>query len=194
MRFIPIVVLSGVVALSGCGQQKAGEPAAAENTKSTETSTSDVSAEAHPKSAAPSNQDSNSANEETSTAGAAHADNAPSAQAEVEAPFPYTAVINCGLDGFENRVVLMGCMSHNGVTTELELTNGDQYGMYKGYNMPNDWPYTKRGLEIPLSKHFQLKIQNAAENLMIGVRIFDNNGNIVFQKQASHFGVIEVQN
>jgi len=86
--------------------------------------------------------------------------------AEVEQePFPYTAVLSCGMNGFEN-INLLGCMTGD-VGSEIELTNGDSYGLYKAYNLPNEWQHTERGVEIPLAKHFTIKMQNSNKyNLM----------------------------
>jgi hypothetical protein len=110
--------------------------------------------------------------------------------AENADPFPYTAVITCGMDGFENQVILQACMK----TGEIELTNGDDYGMYKGWNFPREWSLTKRGIEIPLAKSFSLKIENSERNLLLGVRIFDKSGKIIFRKLASRYQTIDATN
>jgi uncharacterized protein len=107
-------------------------------------------------------------------------------------PYPYTAVLSCGNSGF-NNLNLIACMTGD-VETEIELDNGGDYGLYKGYNLPSDWQQTERGIEIPLKKSFRLEMQNSSEHLIMGLRVFDNNGNILFQKQVAQFGVIRVDN
>lgn len=117
---------------------------------------------------------------------------AESTPAADEDPFPYTAVISCGMNGFDNINVL-ACLSGD-VGTEIEINNGGKYGLYKVYNLPNEWQQTERGVEIPLSRNFSIKMQNSSESLIMGLRVFDNQNNVLFQKQVSRWGVIRVEN
>lgn len=113
--------------------------------------------------------------------------------AEVEQdPFPYTAVLSCGVNGFEN-LNLLGCMTGD-VGSEIELNNGGNYGLYKAYNLPNEWEHTERGVEIRLAKNFSIKMQNSNKYNLMGLRVFDNKGNVLFQKQVSQWGVISLNN
>ncbi len=135
----------------------------------------------------------NAAAEEAAEAIAGRAAQDAAAQASAdEDPFPYTAVLSCGMNGFEN-INLMACMSGR-VGTEIELNNNGDYGLYKVYNLPSDWQETDRGVEIPLAKSFSIKMQNSSESLIMGLRVFDNNGNVLFEKQAARWGVITVSN
>lgn len=109
-----------------------------------------------------------------------------------EEPYPFTAVMSCGMNGFEN-LNLMACLGGD-VGTEIEINNGGNYGLYKVYNIPSDWEQTERGVEIPLAQNFAIKMQNSNENLILGLRIFDNYGNIRFQKQVGQYGVISISN
>lgn len=114
----------------------------------------------------------------------------PVAALQEEDPFPYTAVLSCGMNGFQN-VNLLACLGGD-VGTEIEITNGDEYGLYKAYNFPNKWQQTERGVEIPLSKNFSIKMQNSSASLIMGLRILDNQNNVLFQKQVGQWGVIQV--
>ena len=88
-------------------------------------------------------------------------------------PFPYTAVITCGMNGFDN-INLLACLGGD-VGTEIEINNGGDYGMYKVYNLPSDWQTTSRGVEIPLARNFSIKMQNSNENLIIVTMYFFRN-------------------
>lgn len=170
---------AGIVALSGCGSSASEQ----DSTMLTEDQMS-------------SEQTEDAANSAQEAAAQAIAENAAQEAAEQAAanedPYPYTAVLNCGMNGFDN-INLMACMGGD-VGTEIELNNNGQYGLYKVYNLPSDWQQTERGVEIPLAKTFSLKMQNSSENLTMGLRVFDNNGNILFQKQVAQWGVITVSN
>jgi hypothetical protein len=107
-------------------------------------------------------------------------------------PYPFTAVMTCGVSGFEH-INLMACMGGR-VGSEIELRNGDSYGLYKIHNIPNEWQQTDRGVEVPLTNNFTIKMQNSSESLIMGLRVFDNNGNILFQQQVSQWGVIAISN
>jgi hypothetical protein len=105
----------------------------------------------------------------------------------------FTAVISCGMSGNQNLNVL-GCFAGD-PGTEIELHNGDQYGLYKAYQIPQLGTMTDRGLEIKLQGSFQLVAQNSSRNLILGVRILaDGTGQQVFAKQVSQFGTIDVSN
>ena len=109
-----------------------------------------------------------------------------------EDPFPYTAVMTCGMDGFDN-INLMACLGGD-VGTEIEVKNGDSYGLYKVYNLPSEWQQTERGVEFPLARNFAISMQNSNESLIMGLRVFDNSDNVMFQKQVGQYGVIKVSN
>jgi hypothetical protein len=120
------------------------------------------------------------------------------ASATSEDPFPYTLVLTCSRDGFKNEMKVFVCMrGEASVTTDMELTSGESYGLYKWdrlMNPPEGWSYTERGLEIPVASSFALNIQNANKYYTLGVRVFDNNGQVLFQKQAGEFGPISITN
>ncbi len=174
-----VALAAGILALGGCGSSSSEQ----DSTMLTEDQMSPEQLE-------------DAANAAQEAAAQAIAENAAQEAAEQAAanddPYPYTAVLNCGMNGFDN-INLMACMGGD-VGTEIELNNNGQYGLYKVYNLPSDWQQTERGVEIPLAKTFGLKMQNSSENLTMGLRIFDNSGNILFQKQVAQWGVITVSN
>lgn len=109
-------------------------------------------------------------------------------------PFPYLAVISCGMNGWQN-INVYGCFSGRNFDTEIELRNGKDYGLYKLHNIAQSFKQTRNGLEIPLRSSFELRVQNSDDLLKLGVRIFNISTNeVVFQKQVGQFGVISVSN
>ena len=106
--------------------------------------------------------------------------------------FPYYAVLFCGING--NNINIQACFSGD-VSTEVELRNGEAYGLYKSYQIPNLGKETQDGLVIDLENNFELTAQNSSENLILGVKVFQKSTNkIVFQKQVSQFGAIKISN
>ncbi len=106
--------------------------------------------------------------------------------------FPYYAVLFCGING--NNINIQACFSGD-VGTEIELRNGEAYGLYKSYQIPNIGKETRDGLLIDLENNFELTAQNSSENLILGIKVFQKSTNeIVFQKQVSQFGAIKISN
>ena len=115
-------------------------------------------------------------------------------RAEYAKEFPYTATISCGMN--DRHINVMACMSGSGsLKTQLELNNGSQYKMYQPWEMNQAGRETSEGVVIPLRSDFKLKIQNVHDTLILSVKIVANaNGRVVFNKSASRFGVILVDN
>ena len=106
---------------------------------------------------------------------------------------PYRAELTCGLSG--RHTLLLACFSSSSLSTELELRNGQAYGLYKPFEIPRLGHETERVFTIDLKKNFELQVQNASESLVLGVRILDvRSGQVLFQKQVGQFGVITVSN
>jgi hypothetical protein len=105
----------------------------------------------------------------------------------------YVAVISCGASGYQN-LNAMACFAGS-TGTEIELTNGQNYGLYKAYQISSLGTTTGRGLEIHLQHTFSLKAQNSSPSLTLGVRIFDEKTGVqIFGKQVSQFGVVTISN
>ena len=104
----------------------------------------------------------------------------------------YEAILTCGM-GTNDHINILACFAGS-VGTELELKNGDQYGMFKAYNMSQLGREDNSGFHIKLQHNFSIKAQNSAEILTLSLKIIDSKGNIVFQKSAARFGVISVSN
>ena len=117
-------------------------------------------------------------------------------QAEFAKEFPYTATLTCGMGG-SDHINIFGCFAggSNGVDTELEITNGQNYQMYKVYNLGQAGNEYNTGLEINLRDSFKIFAQNSAEYLVLSLKIIDNaTGASVFEDSAAQYGVISISN
>lgn len=107
--------------------------------------------------------------------------------------FPYYAIVSCGMYG--NHINVLACFTGRHVGTELELRNGDQYGLYKVYEISQLGNETSEGLRINLRRNFALKVQNSSDSLVLTVTILESATNKkMFQKSAAKFGVVSVAN
>jgi hypothetical protein len=108
---------------------------------------------------------------------------------------PYEAIISCGMGSHIN---ILACFAggSRGVDTEMKLTNNGRSGMYKAYNFDQSGGReVQDGYHILLSEKFSLKVQNSHKTLILEVKIIDRkNGKVLFQDQASQYGVINVGN
>jgi hypothetical protein len=104
---------------------------------------------------------------------------------------PYRAQLTCGLNG--RHTLLVACFSSSSLSTELELRNGQSYGLYKPFEIPRLGHETERGFTMDLNQNFELQVQNASDSLVLGVRILNiRSGQLLFEKQVGQFGVITV--
>jgi predicted nucleic acid-binding Zn ribbon protein len=106
----------------------------------------------------------------------------------------YEAVLTCGMSSNENINILACFAGGRGAQTELEIKSGNQYGMYKVYNISSLGREERDGLHIHLNNHFNLKAQNSSDILLLSIKIVDSKGAVLFQKSASQYGVISVSN
>ncbi len=109
--------------------------------------------------------------------------------------FPYTATINCGMNG--RHINIMACMSGSGsLKSQLELTNGSEYKMFQAWDVAQQaGRETSEGVVIPLRSSFKIKVQNVNETLILTVRVVNNATGIeTFTKSAARFGVVYVGN
>jgi hypothetical protein len=117
-------------------------------------------------------------------------------QAKFAKEYPYTATITCGRGGGDH-LNIFGCFAggSSGVDTELEITNGQNYQMYKVYNLGQAGNEYSTGLEINLKESFKIFAQNSSEYLVLSLKIIDNaTGATVFEDSAAQYGVISISN
>ena len=106
--------------------------------------------------------------------------------------YPYTAVLTCGMGGGDH-INIVACFTGGsyGVDTELEITNGQNYQMYKPYNLRQAGSEYSSGFEIDLRDSFTIIAQNSSEYLLLSLEIIDNsNGMKLYEDSASQFGVV----
>lgn len=111
----------------------------------------------------------------------------------------YVGFIKCGMQGPNGlqHINVLACFAGGryGGETELELRNGQQYGLYKAYNLMNVGQETPEGFRIELESTFEVTVQNSNDSLILGLDVVGaQTGNIYFQKQVSKYGVIKVSN
>jgi len=118
-------------------------------------------------------------------------------QAEFAKEYPYTATLTCGMGGGDH-INIFGCFAGSGsygADTELEITNGQNYQMYKVYNLGQAGNEYSTGLEINLKESFKIFAQNSAEYLVLSLKIIDNaTGATLYQDSAAQYGVISITN
>ena len=109
-------------------------------------------------------------------------------------PYPYEAILSCGM-GQHINIIPCFAGGSSGVNTELTIGNGSIEKMYRVYNIGEAGDEKVDGLHIQLPSTFTLQAQNSHETLTLQLQILEKaTGKIVFQKQAAQFGVIYVTN
>jgi regulator of protease activity HflC (stomatin/prohibitin superfamily) len=106
-------------------------------------------------------------------------------------PFPYLAVVTCSFNGM--RTALLACFAgkQGSPDTNFELRNGKSYGLYQPYQIEELGREADDGMEIPLARHFEITAQNAADSLILGIKIIDKHShNVLFEKQVGQFDAI----
>ena len=100
----------------------------------------------------------------------------------------YKAVLSCGMYG--NHMNILACFAD----TELKLTNKGNTRVYKIYNISQLGTEYSNGLHITLSEKFTFIAQNSHDTLVLGINIYDQTGNQVYQEEVGTWGVIKVGN
>jgi len=111
-------------------------------------------------------------------------------------PFPFTAILNCSMTAFENSgIPLISCMSNGRSSGTLRIRSGDSLQVLQGWQLQNSTEYvmTERSLEIPLPSKFSIKIENQQENLLLSMKIVDNDGNNLYQGVAEKYETLEYE-
>lgn len=115
--------------------------------------------------------------------------------------YPFTAILKCGRQGYDgilhNDAGLMVCLAggSRGVNTELEITNGGEYGLYKPWDINRIGEHTREGVYINLHSNFFIKAQNAHDYVTLGIEVIENKTKkVIYQKQVSKYGVIVIKN
>jgi hypothetical protein len=110
----------------------------------------------------------------------------------------YVALFVCGMQspqGIQN-INIVACFSggSNSIDTELELSNGKRYGLYKPWDIIQLGREDSEGFKIDLNSEFSIKAQNSSDTLILGLKIIDlQTGKVFFEKQVGHYGVIYVK-
>jgi hypothetical protein len=86
---------------------------------------------------------------------------------------------------------IVGCFSN----TELEIRSGDDYRLYKIYDINKAGEESTAGLKIDLKKNFEIRAQNSDDTLVLSLNIVEKStGKSVFKKSVAQYRVIKVKN
>jgi tetratricopeptide (TPR) repeat protein len=108
--------------------------------------------------------------------------------------YPYEAVVSCLIFGTTPSMP-EACFSDRFGGTQLEVRSGQDYQMYTAFNLQGAGTYTNDGLVIKLRKNFAINAQNAAENMILNIKIKNSKtGEIVYQKSAGQYRSIRISN
>ena len=113
---------------------------------------------------------------------------------ERAANYPYEAILSCGFNG--QHISAIACFTGKHSQTQLELRNGDDYGMYQNWELQRAGGQEYQdGLHISLNKNFSITAQNAADDLILNLRIVDKKTNrVLYEKSAAKYGVVSARN
>jgi len=113
-------------------------------------------------------------------------------KAKLAREFPKYAVFSCSFNDYHS--LLAGCLG-GAVPTSLELKNGNDYGIYRGYELDKVGKESGNGFVINLKKNYSLEIQNSHKFSILGVKIYDRaTDQLLFEKQVTQWGTIRVSN
>lgn len=108
--------------------------------------------------------------------------------------YPYYAEITCTVN--KSRLLVSACFNGNiPGGTELELRNGNDYGLYKFYEIMRLGKQVNNALIIDLHEHFSIVAQPSNNRMILGIKLVERaSGETLFEKQTTFFQVISVSN
>jgi hypothetical protein len=96
--------------------------------------------------------------------------------------------VTCSIGGA--NVTVYGCFAD----TELRVSKGNRQQAFNTTNLHQAGQFNGITLTIPLGESFALRAQNSDANLVLGVKISDESGKVVFEDQsATRGGVLFVK-
>ncbi|MGD0959554.1 MAG: hypothetical protein ABSB19_07085 [Methylomonas sp.] len=110
-------------------------------------------------------------------------------QKEIDKEFIFEAIISCGNSEY------MACFTGS-VSTEIELRNGKEYGMYKPWEFSRIQHIVRNNgnLVILLRKDFEIAVQNSSDFFILNLKVRNRKtGEIYFNKSASIYQRIAVK-
>jgi hypothetical protein len=126
------------------------------------------------------------------------------AQNEAQIEFPYFVIIRCypKYQPEIRHMMFSPCFAgggNNSIETDLEITNGNEYGLFTGHSVENQiaqlGAISDEGVKILLRKKFKISAKNAHDNFVLNITIYDaTTNNIIEQKSASLYGYIGLRN
>ena len=107
--------------------------------------------------------------------------------------FPYKLVVTCEIQGQNIGIEPCFIGSRHGIHTQLEIRNGNEYGMYQPWDLQRLGDSRGEGLVIPLREKFMVKGQNSSNTLLLTFKVFDTaTGGLLFIESAPFYRTIAV--
>lgn len=100
----------------------------------------------------------------------------------------YTAVLSCNHMGRHTNIY--ACFKN----TDLTIRKNGRTRLYKVYELNRAGSMRRDGLHISLPQRFGIAAQNSNRYLVLGLKIYNSRGKVVYQKQVGKWGVIKVGN
>ena len=101
---------------------------------------------------------------------------------------PYQAVVSCVIQG--NHIHVISCFDD----TQLKITTNNRSRIYQPWEIENAGVMRGPDLHIDLPENFDLKAQNGSSGLTLSVVVMDRFNNVLYEDQASQYGVVFVGN
>jgi hypothetical protein len=107
--------------------------------------------------------------------------------------FPYKLVVTCEIQGQNIGIEPCFIGSRHGINTQLEIRNGNEYGMYQPWDLQRLGDSRGEGLVIQLREKFTVKGQNSSNTLLLTFKVFDTaTGGLLFIESAPFYRTIAV--
>lgn len=110
------------------------------------------------------------------------------ARAERAKTYPYIAIVSCTSGSAQLHI--LSCFND----TELKLTVNNRSKVYPAWEIESLGNTYQDGLHIELPESFSLRAQNGTRGVILGVQIVDQHRNVIFEDQATQYGVVSVGN
>ena len=110
--------------------------------------------------------------------------------------YPFEAMLQCGFQGQHTNIQACFAGFEHAADTELEVRNGQDYGMYKAWELARAGREDGReGFKIPLRGQFAIKAQNSSNTLTLTLVVRETgSGRVVYTKSAAQYGVVSFRN
>lgn len=100
----------------------------------------------------------------------------------------FQATLSCGMG--DGNINVLACFQQS----ELIITQENHRRVYKAYNLQSAGNISNEGLTLDLSGNFEITAINSSNRLILGLKITDDSGRLVYQDQAGEWGIVSAKN